>query len=149
MYQDATKIVETCRKCQQHAPTIRQPQCELTSISSPWPFYQWGIDIVGPFPVAPGRIKFLVVAIDYFTKWVEAEPVATITGQKMLQFVWHNIVCRFSIPGILISDNGKQFAVILFENGVRNLRSSKTSHRSPTHRQTDRQRSLIGPYCRV
>ncbi|GKG27987.1 reverse transcriptase domain-containing protein [Tanacetum coccineum] len=47
---------------------------------SPWPFYKWGIDIVGPFPEGPGKVKFLIVAIDYFTKWIEAKPVATITG---------------------------------------------------------------------
>ncbi|GJV14268.1 reverse transcriptase domain-containing protein, partial [Tanacetum coccineum] len=53
MYRDAAKIVEECHKCQQHALTIHQPQTELTSISSPWSFYQWGIDIVGPFSEAP------------------------------------------------------------------------------------------------
>lgn len=58
----------------------------------------------------PGRVKFLVVAIDYFTKWVEAEPLATITGRNILRFVWRNIVCRFGIPQVIISDNGKQFA---------------------------------------
>ncbi|GKG10104.1 reverse transcriptase domain-containing protein [Tanacetum coccineum] len=46
---------------------------------SPWPFYKWGIDIAGPFPEGPGKVKFLIVAIDYFTKWIEAKPVATIT----------------------------------------------------------------------
>ncbi|GJX08447.1 reverse transcriptase domain-containing protein [Tanacetum coccineum] len=75
----------------------------------PWPFYQWGINLVGPFPEAPGRVKFLVVAVDYFTKWLEAEPLATIKGQRILKLVWNNIVCRFGILGIIISDNGKQF----------------------------------------
>ncbi|GJS78491.1 reverse transcriptase domain-containing protein [Tanacetum coccineum] len=46
---------------------------------SPWPFYKWGIDIAGPFPEGPGKVKFLIVAMDYFTKWIEAKPVATIT----------------------------------------------------------------------
>ncbi|GJU62976.1 reverse transcriptase domain-containing protein [Tanacetum coccineum] len=111
MYQDATKTVEKCHKCQQHAPTVRQPQCEITSISSPWPFYQWVIDIVGPFPEALGQVKFLIVTIEYFIKWVEAEPIATITSHKMLKFVWRNIVCHFGIPKIIISDNRKQFAI--------------------------------------
>ena len=44
-----------------------------------WPFVQWGLDIMGPFPMALRQLKFLVVDIDYFTKWVEAEPLATIT----------------------------------------------------------------------
>ena len=117
---------------------IRQPQCELTRISSPWPFYKWGIDIVGPFLKAPGRIKFLVVAIDYFTKWVEAEPVATITGQKMLQFVWRNIVCRFGIPGILISDNGKQFASNPFREWCEELKI-KQNFTSVAHPQANGQ----------
>ncbi|GKA25427.1 reverse transcriptase domain-containing protein [Tanacetum coccineum] len=47
---------------------------------SPWPFYKWGIDIAGPFPEEPGKVKFLIVAIDYFTKWTKGKPVATITG---------------------------------------------------------------------
>ncbi|GJT63547.1 reverse transcriptase domain-containing protein [Tanacetum coccineum] len=47
---------------------------------SPWSFYKWGIDKAGPFPEGPGKVKFLIVAIDYLTKWIEAKPVATITG---------------------------------------------------------------------
>ncbi|GKA92887.1 reverse transcriptase domain-containing protein [Tanacetum coccineum] len=70
---------------------------------------QWGIDIAGPFPEGPGKVKFLIVAIDYFTKWIEAKAVATITGNQVKKFVWDNIVCRFGLPGEIISDNGKQF----------------------------------------
>ncbi|GJW29888.1 reverse transcriptase domain-containing protein [Tanacetum coccineum] len=69
----------------------------------------WGIDIAEPFPEGPGKVKFLIVAIDYFTKWIEAKAVATITGNQVKKFVWDNIVCRFGLPGEIISDNGKQF----------------------------------------
>nr|GEY75385.1 reverse transcriptase domain-containing protein [Tanacetum cinerariifolium] len=69
-----------------------------------------GIDIAGPFPEGPGKVKFLIVAMDYFTKWVEAKAVAAITGGHVKRFVWDNIVCRFGIPGEIISDNGKQYA---------------------------------------
>ncbi|GKD75382.1 reverse transcriptase domain-containing protein [Tanacetum coccineum] len=65
--------------------------------------------IAGPFPVAAGGLKFLIVAIDYFTKWIEAKAVATITGNQVKRFVWDNIVCRFGLPGEIVSDNGKQF----------------------------------------
>nr|GEZ85235.1 reverse transcriptase domain-containing protein [Tanacetum cinerariifolium] len=82
----------------------------LTPITAPWPFYKWGIDIAGRFPEGPGKVKFLIVAMDYFTKWIEAKAVATITGRQVKKFVWDNIVCRFGIPGEIISDNGKQFA---------------------------------------
>nr|GEV52943.1 reverse transcriptase domain-containing protein [Tanacetum cinerariifolium] len=63
-----------------------------------------------PFPEGPGKVKFLIVAMYYFTKWIEAKAVATITGGQVTKFVWDNIVCRFGIPGEIISDNGKQFA---------------------------------------
>ncbi|GJZ54189.1 reverse transcriptase domain-containing protein [Tanacetum coccineum] len=76
---------------------------------SPWPFYKWGIDIVGPFPEGPDKLKFLIVAIDYFTKWIEAKPVATITGNQVKKFVWDNIVCRFGLLREILPDNEKQF----------------------------------------
>ncbi|GJY10838.1 reverse transcriptase domain-containing protein [Tanacetum coccineum] len=75
-----------------------------------WPFYKWGIDIAGPFPKGPGKVKFLIVAMDYFTKWIEAKAVARITGNQVKKFVWNNIVCRFGLPREIISDNGKQFS---------------------------------------
>nr|GEW15515.1 reverse transcriptase domain-containing protein [Tanacetum cinerariifolium] len=68
-----------------------------------------GIDIACPFPEGPGKVKFLIVAIDYFTKWIKAKAVATITDGQVKKFVWDDIVCRFGIPGEIISDNGKQF----------------------------------------
>ncbi|GJU45028.1 reverse transcriptase domain-containing protein [Tanacetum coccineum] len=52
----------------------------------------------------PGKVKFLIVSIDYFTKWIEAKPVATITGNQVKKFVWDNIVCRFGLPGEIVSD---------------------------------------------
>nr|GEX80120.1 reverse transcriptase domain-containing protein [Tanacetum cinerariifolium] len=79
-------------------------------LQAEYPFYKWGIDIAGPFPEGPGKVKFLIIAMDYFTKWIEAKAVATITDRKVKKFVWDNIVCRFGIPGEIISDNGKQFA---------------------------------------
>nr|GEY56904.1 reverse transcriptase domain-containing protein [Tanacetum cinerariifolium] len=72
-----------CKDCQVHRPMLRNPQQNLTPITSPWPFYKWGIDIVGPFPEGPGKVKFLIVAIDYFTKWIEAKPVATTIGARI------------------------------------------------------------------
>ncbi|GJU72490.1 reverse transcriptase domain-containing protein [Tanacetum coccineum] len=82
MHRDARDMIRKCNDCQVHRPIPRLPQQELTPITSPWPFHKWGIDIAGPFPVAAGGLKFLIVAIDYFTKWIEAKAVATITGNQ-------------------------------------------------------------------
>ncbi|GKE66746.1 reverse transcriptase domain-containing protein [Tanacetum coccineum] len=84
------------------------------------PIYEYlaqkGIDIAGPFLEGPGKVKFLIVAIDYFTKWIEAKPVATITGAQIKKFVWDNIVCRFGLPGEIMSDNRKPFRDIPFKD---------------------------------
>ena len=62
-------------------------------------------DIVGPFPKVVGNKKYLLVDTDYFTKWVEAEPLANIRDVDVKNFVWKNIVTHFEIPHSLISDN--------------------------------------------
>ena len=67
------------------------------------------MDIVGPFPKAAGNKRYLLVDTDYFTKWVEAEPLANIRDVDAKKFVWRNIVTRFGVPKVLISDNGLQF----------------------------------------
>lgn len=68
-----------------------------------------------------GKVKFLVVAIDYFTKWVEAEPLATTSGHNIIKFFWKQIICQFRIPHTLISDNETQFANNLFREWFEDL----------------------------
>ncbi|GJX38480.1 reverse transcriptase domain-containing protein [Tanacetum coccineum] len=68
MHRDARDMIRTCNDCQIHLPVPRNPQQPLTPITAPWPFYKWGIDIAGPFPEGPRKVKFLIVAMDYFTK---------------------------------------------------------------------------------
>ncbi|KAL0378454.1 UNVERIFIED_CONTAM: hypothetical protein Sradi_3150900 [Sesamum radiatum] len=97
------------QRCQKHSSLIHQPAEPLTTMLSPCPFTQRGVDIVGPFSVAFGQRKFLLVTIDYFTKWVEVEPLARITEREVKKFIWKNIMYRFGIPREIISDNGRQF----------------------------------------
>ena len=78
MQREALEYVKKCDQCQRYSPSIHQPGGVLNPLSSPWPFAQWGLDIVGPFPKAVGNKKYLIVDTDYFTKWVEAEPLANI-----------------------------------------------------------------------
>ena len=66
-------------------------------------------------------MKFLVVGIDYFTKWVEAEPLASITQQNVKNFAWKNIVCRFGVPRVLVFDNGRQIDNALFRDFCENF----------------------------
>lgn len=108
-YLDATELTRKCGEGQTFAAVQANPHASLSNISSPWLFYQWGIDIVGPFPEAPEKLKYMVVAMDYFTKWIEAEPLACISGRQMIKFVWRNIMTRFDMPKMLVSDYGLQF----------------------------------------
>ena len=135
---DATDQVKKCRICQEHAKISRLLSEPLTSIASPWPFQQWGLDILGPLPIGKGQCKFIIVAVDYFTKWAEAEPLATITEQKIGNFLWRAVICRFGIPRALVSDNGKQFDNAKFRDFCAELRI-KNYYSSPAHLQSNGQ----------
>lgn len=86
---------------------------------------QWGLDIIGPFFKATGNRRWILVAIDYFTKWAEAEALANIQDVDVKKFVWKNIITRFRVPKSLVSDNGLQFDSKVFrkycgELGIKN-----------------------------
>jgi len=83
MQKDAQEYVRKCDQCQRFAPNIHQPGGTLNPLSSPWPFAQWGLDIVGPFR----NKKYLLVDTDYFNKWVEAEPLANIRDADVKKFI--------------------------------------------------------------
>ena len=68
MQKDAIAYVKTCDKCQRFSNLIWQLTEKLTPMMAPWPFAQWGLDIMGLFPIAIRPLKFLVVGIEYFTK---------------------------------------------------------------------------------
>ena len=90
--------VKKCDKCQRHAPIPHVLSETLKPISGLWLFAQWGMDIVGLLPTVAAQKKFLFVATDYFSKWVEAEAYARIKDKDVTKFVWKNIICRFGIP---------------------------------------------------
>ena len=108
MQKEAHEYVKKCGQCQRFAPNIHQPGGTLNLLSSPWPFAQWSLDILGPFPKAVGNKRFLLVDTDYFTKWVE-ELLANIRDVDAKKFIWKNIVTRFGVPYTLILDNNLQF----------------------------------------
>ncbi|XP_022853600.1 uncharacterized protein LOC111375040 [Olea europaea var. sylvestris] len=121
MKKDAVEYVKECDKCQRFGNVIRSPAEDLTNISCSTLFEQWEIDILGPFQITRGQLKFVVVAVEYFTKWVEAKTLVTISEPKIRAFVWKSIICRFRIPKVLIIDNGRQFNNIQFKDFCSNL----------------------------
>ena len=73
------------------------------------------MDLVGPLPIALGNLRYAVVAAEYFTKWIEAKPLATITSQTIKKFFWQQIICQFRVPRELTMDNGTQFHSEVFK----------------------------------
>ncbi|XP_056694879.1 uncharacterized protein [Spinacia oleracea] len=108
MLTDAQEYVKRCEKCQVFSAVINRPANDLMPILNPIPFAQWGMDILGPFTTASGGRKFLIVAVDYFTKWIEEEPVAKITANQVKKFIWKNIITRFGLPMAIVMDHGAE-----------------------------------------
>uniref|UniRef100_A0A2N9JBP4 Reverse transcriptase domain-containing protein n=1 Tax=Fagus sylvatica TaxID=28930 RepID=A0A2N9JBP4_FAGSY len=138
MQKDAVSYTRACDKCQRFGNLIHSPSETLTPMTAPWPFAQWGLDIMGPLPVGRRQLKFLVMGIDYFTKWVEAEPLATITEKNIRGFVWKGIICRFGNPELLYQTTDNSSTIRLPENSVKNLAYTTTTHPQVTRRPTDR-----------
>ena len=83
MKTDAMNFARKCDKCQRFSGIPRSHQEKLTSMTSPWPFVVWAIDLIGPMPMACPAFKGVIVTIDYFTKRVEAKPLTTISSKKV------------------------------------------------------------------
>ena len=81
------ELVKACEACQFHAKQIHQPVGGLQTIPLSWPFAVWGLDILGPFPRAPGGYRYLYVVVDKFTKWAEVEVVRTCWKYALLAII--------------------------------------------------------------
>nr|XP_027090330.1 uncharacterized protein LOC113711365 [Coffea arabica] len=108
MEHDCIDFVRRCIKCQMHGDIIRAPPTELHSMTAPWPCSMWGMDMIGTIdPPASNGHRFILVAIEYFTKWVEAESFKHVTKKVVANFLRDHIICRFGVPETLITDNAK------------------------------------------
>jgi hypothetical protein len=111
----AADLVQKCENCQKCARDQKQPWSLTQLIQPTWPLQRRGLDLLGPLPPAQGNLKYVVVAVEYFSKWIEAKPLATITLATVLKFFWQNIVCRFGVPKAITVDNGTQFDAETFK----------------------------------
>jgi hypothetical protein len=113
---DATYLVQKCENCQKCARDQKQPSSLTQLIQPTWPLQRWGMDLLGPLPPAQGNLRYVVVAVEYFSKWIEVKPLATITSATVQKFFWQNIVCRFGVPKAITVDNGTQFDAETFKD---------------------------------
>ncbi|XP_049394689.1 uncharacterized protein LOC125858980 [Solanum stenotomum] len=130
MERDSIWYVQKCHQCQVHGDFIRVPPNELNVMGSPWPFAAWGMDVIGPIePPASNGHRFILVAINYFTKWVEASTYKAVTKKVVADFVSNNIVCRFGIPESIITDNAANLNSDLMKKSCERF---KIAHRNST-----------------
>jgi hypothetical protein len=113
---DAADLVQKCENCQRCAKDQEQPSSLTQLIQPTWPLQRWGLDLLGTLSPAQGNLKYVVVAVEYFSKLIEAKPLATITSATVQKFFWQNIVCRFGVPKAITIDNGTQFDAETFKD---------------------------------
>ena len=106
MERDSIRFVRKCHECQIHGDLIHFPSSELHAMSAPWPFVAWGIEMIWQIePKASNGHRFILVDIAYFTRWVEAVTFKLVTKKVVVDFIHFNIICRFGIPKVIITDN--------------------------------------------
>jgi hypothetical protein len=110
MLEDCFEYYKGCQDCQKFGSIQRVPASALNPIIKPWPFRGRGIDLIGQKnrPSSNGH-KFVLLATDYFTKWVEAIPLKKVTSENMVELVKEHIIYRFGIPQTITTDQGTQF----------------------------------------
>jgi hypothetical protein len=112
---DAVDLVQKCENCQRCARDQKQPSSLTHLIQPTWPLQRWGLDLLGPLPIAQGNLKYVVVAVEYFSKWIKEKPLATITSATVHKFFWQNIVCRFGVPRAITVDKRTQLDAETFK----------------------------------
>ena len=110
MEHNCIQFVRSCHKSQMLKNIYHIPPSMLQTLTSPRPFLVWGIDIMGKIaPLASNGHEFIVMAVDYFSKWVEAQSFKKLGAKQMTRFIEKNLICRYGVPHHIVTDNGVQF----------------------------------------
>ena len=107
MYDDVKEYIKNCDACQKRRSVNRKEM--LIPIKVKAPFHRVGIDIKGPLPITSDNNRYIIVAMDYFTKWPEAKAIADIKAETIAKFIYEEIICRHGTPEELLSNRGLSF----------------------------------------
>jgi hypothetical protein len=142
---NAEQLVKQCNGSQRFSKHRNTPAAALKTIPLTWPFTVWGLDMVGLFKTAPGGLTHLLVAVDKFTKWIEAKPIKKLDGSSTIKF-FNNIITRYGVPHSIITDNGTNFAKGVFAEyyGQKGIRLDLASVAHPqSNGQVEKANGLI------
>jgi hypothetical protein len=134
MYNHIKSYIKTCDACQRRGKQRNTQPLQPIPVRDP--FYQIGIDIVGPLPITPRNKRYIVVATDYMTKWPEARALDVATAEKVAEFIFEEIICRHGCPHIILSDRGTHFRNQMIANLLERFRI-KHLFSTPYHPQTN------------
>lgn len=108
LFKDASLFCNSCPQCLRFGNISKKDEIPQQTMLFCEIFYVWGIDFMGPFPNSNGFL-YILLAIDYVSKWVEAIPTRTDDANVVLSFVENNIICCFGSPRAIASDQGSHF----------------------------------------
>ena len=130
MLEDCFKYYKGCQACQKFGKIQMVPASVMNPIIKPWPFRGWGMDMIGKInpPSSKGH-QYILAITDYFTKWVEAVPMRSVSSKDVINFVKEHVIHRFGIPQTITTDGGsvfisQEFRKFADDMGIKLIRSS-------------------------
>ena len=134
MYEDLRTYVKSCDICQRRGRNKRNEPLHPIPVGEP--FHQIGIDFVGPLQRSSSNNRYIIVAVDYLTKWPEAKPVPEATAEQTVRFIYEDIICRHGCPGKIITDRGTHFNNHLLQTLIQKFQINHNMS-TPYHPQTN------------
>jgi len=145
IYKDVREYIRSCDTCQRRGPPIRRE--ELIPLQIREPFHRIGIDIKGPLPRTKEGNRYIIVAIDYFTKWPEARAIPDIKAETVAEFIYKEIICRHGVPKEILSDRGTSFVNQVIDKLCENYQTKHrltSSYRPQTNGMVERFNRTLG-----
>jgi len=133
---DVQDWCRNCDVCAQKRGPQRKTKAPMAKYNVGSPMERIAIDVLGPLPVTEAGNKYILIVADYFTKWVEAFPMANQEACTVAEILVREVVCRFGVPVLIHSDQGRNFESVLFAEMCRLLGIKKT-RTTPYHPQSD------------
>ncbi len=134
MYEDIKIYVESCNQCQRRRK-LRNKN-ELHNIKAIEPFYQIEIDIIGPLSITSRRKRYIVTAIDYFTKWAKAKVLKEANAYEVAIFIYKKIICKYECSRKILTDRGTHFNNKIIEELIKKF-NIKHNFSTPYHPKTN------------
>ena len=122
LFRNCITTVKICERCQRFACKVRAPPVPLHPVIVASPFCKWGVNFMNCNPASSSNHKYIIMVVDYFTKWAEAMPTYDNIVETTTQFLFNHVIARFGVPKELVSNHEKQFENEVFKEVSHHLR---------------------------